>query len=77
MKKISSTDAIFPSVNTGAYSFLSVKKQMHIMLQSCSMAICAGKYSGRHLSDFLLPAMTVHCTFTIAASKNTQTDKLP
>lgn len=59
--------------NTGAYAFLSVEKQMHVMLQGRSRAVCAGKYSGRYLSDLLLPAMMLDCTSKTAASKNTQT----
>lgn len=47
---------------------------MHLVFpkerQSRIMAIHAGKYSDRYLSDFLLPAMTVHCTFMTAACKN-------
>lgn len=59
--------------NTGAYAFLSVEKQMHVMLQGRGRAVCAGKYSGRYLSDFMLPAMMLDCTSKTVASKNTQT----
>lgn len=45
-----------------SFFFLFLKKDM-----SCNVAICGGKYSGRYLSDSLLPAMTVHCTFPTVA----------
>lgn len=42
---------------------------MHLVFES-QHGIIGWKYSDRYLSDFVLPAVTVHCTFTTAACKN-------